>query len=603
MSLERVDSVDPAEIYDYIICGGGTSGCVIAGRLAEDLNAKILVLEAGPDNADLENVHMAGGWSKNFDSETDWNIVTEPMEKVDSRRVNCSRGRFLGGSSGVNGTLCIRGTKQDYDDWGLDEWNGEKMWAYMKKSETFHSKEWHKQDESVHGTSGPLHTEPHDLAPISERVRESLVDAGLPYHPDMFSTGETPHGCGDVPRTVHQGLRSTAADFITKGYHRENITIKTSVMVDKILFSKDNSSEPTATGVSTISKSGAKIDYQARKEVILTAGAYCSPPVLIRSGIGPKEQLEKLDIPVLVNSPGVGANLQDHVLCFIFYEVSEPNLTNDYLAYHDNAIASSYELWKEKKTGVLSTFPFGIFGYARLDERLKDSELWQNAKREAGRDPMGLTKDQPNIEFWNTELYGGPKQYDDFPVDYKHAFAMCTLLFNQHSRGSVTLKTTDPLQNPIVDHAYMQDPLDMLVMSEACRFANEIIMRGSGTKDIIKGSWPADLAHHDFTSREDWEPHVRKHATTCYHASGTCKMGKEGDKMAVLDSRLRVKGVRGLRVADVSSIPRVNNGHTQMVAYAIGEGAAEMIREDAKSGGTRGSGGNEFLKLTPEMRV
>jgi choline dehydrogenase-like flavoprotein len=561
---------------------GGTSGCVIAGRLAQDLDAKILVLEAGPDNADLENVHMAGGWSKNFDSETDWNIVTEPMPAVDNRRVNCSRGRFLGGSSGVNGTLCIRGTKQDYDDWGMDEWTGERMWGYMNKAETFHTKEWHEANMSAHGTEGPLHTEPHDLAPISERVKESLIDLGLPYHADMFSTGESPHGCGDVPRTVHKGIRSTAADFITKKNLRDNITIKTAVTVDKILFSNNDASEPTTTGVSTISKSGTKIDYQARKEVIITAGAYCTPPILMRSGIGPKEELAKHNIPCLVNAPGVGKNLQDHVLCFIFYEVSEPNLTNDYLAYHDNAIAASYAEYVEKKTGILSTFPFGIFGYARLDERLKDSELWKNAKREEGRDPMGLKPSQPNIEFWNTELYGGPKQYADFPVDHKHAFAMCTLLFNQHSRGSVTLSSADPSKNPVVDHAYLQDPLDMLVLSEACAFANDIVMKGSGTKNIIKGSWPADLAHHGYTSREQWEPHVRQHATTCYHASGTCKMGLQGDDMAVLDSRLRVKGVRGLRVADVSVVPRVNNGHTQMVAYGIGEGAAEIIREDEK---------------------
>jgi choline dehydrogenase-like flavoprotein len=595
MSLERVDSVDPTEVYDYIICGGGTSGCVIAGRLAEDLNAKILVLEAGPDNADLENVHMAGGWSKNFDSETDWNIVTEPMPKVDNRQVKVSRGRFLGGSSGVNGTLCIRGTKQDYDDWEMDEWTGEKMFGYMKKAETFHEKGWHKADMSVHGTSGPLHTEPHDLAPISERVRESLVDQGLPYHADMFSTGETPHGCGDVPRTVHQGIRSTAADFITKGYRRENITIKTEVTVNKLLFNKD-SEDLTATGVATISKNGKKIDYQAKKEVIVAAGAYCSPPILMRSGLGPKEQLEKHGIECLVDLPGVGGNLMDHVLCFIFYEVSEPNLTNDHLAYHDNAIASTYALYQEKKTGILSTFPFGIFGYARLDERLQDSPLWTNAHRQSGRDPMGLTPSQPNIEFWNTELYGGPKQYEDFPIDHKHAFAMCTLLFNQHSRGSVTLKSADPMDNPIVDHAYLEDPLDMLVMSEACRFANEIIMKGKGTKDVIKGSWPEGLAHHGFETREEWEPHVREHATTCYHASGTCAMGKSDDPNAVLDSRLRVRGVRNLRVADVSSIPKVNNGHTQMVAYGIGEGAAEMIKEDARNGE------NHFSKLTDDIK-
>lgn len=591
MSPGRVDSAEPVEVYDYIICGGGTSGCVIAGRLAEDLDVKVLVLEAGPDNADLENVHMAGGWSKNFDSETDWNLVTEPMKAVDNRQVKVSRGRFLGGSSGVNGTLCIRGTKQDYDDWQLSEWTGDKMFEYMKRAETFHEKDWHKADQSVHGTSGPLHIEPHDLAPISERVKESMIDQGLPYHPDMFSTGETPHGCGDVPRTVHQGIRTTAADFITKGYKRENITIKTEVTVDRVLLDQ-KAEELTAYGVATITKDGKKVEYQARKEVIVTGGAYCSPPILMRSGLGPKEQLEKHGIECLVDLPGVGGNLMDHVLCFIFYEVSEPNLTNDYLAYHDNAIASTYKLYQEKKTGILSTFPFGIFGYARLDERLKDSELWQNAKRQAGRDPMGLLPNQPNIEFWNTELYGGPKQYADFPIDHKHVFSLCTLLFNQHSRGSVTLKSADPLENPLVDHNYLNDPLDMLVLSEGCRFANEIVMNGKGTKDVIKGSWPADLTHHTNTKREDWESHVKQHATTCYHASGTCAMGKPEDKNAVLDGRLRVRGVRNLRVADVSSVPQVNNGHTQMVAYGIGEGAAEMIKQDAQ---------DSFLKLTPEV--
>ncbi|KAL6704664.1 hypothetical protein ACN47E_007946 [Coniothyrium glycines] len=591
MSLERVDSVDPVGVYDYIICGGGTSGCVIAGRLAENLNVKVLVLEAGPDNANLENVHMAGGWSKLFDSETDWNLVTEPMSKIDDRQVKVSRGRFLGGSSGVNGTLCIRGTKQDYDDWKLSEWTGEKMFAYMKKAETFHEKSWHKAEKSVHGTDGPLHIEPHDLAAISERVKESMIDHGLPYHPDMFSTGETPHGCGDVPRTVHKGIRSTAADFVTKGYKRENITIKTEVTVDRILFDQETS-DLTASGVATISKDGKKVEYQARKEVIITAGAYCSPPILMRSGIGPRDQLEKHGIECVLDLPGVGGNLMDHVLCFTFYEVSEPNITNDYLAFHDDAMASTYKLYQEKKSGLLSTFPFGIFGYARLDERLKDSEVWQNAKRRDGRDPMGLLPHQPNVEFWNTELYGGPKQYTDFPVEHKHVFSLCTLVFNQQSRGSVTLKSADPLENPIIDHNYLDDPLDMLVLSEGCRFANEIVMKGKGTKDVIKGSWPAHLNHHGNTKREDWETHVRQHATTCYHASGTCAMGQAEDKHAVLDGRLRLRGVSRLRVADVSSVPRVNNGHTQMVAYGIGEGAAEMIKEDAQ---------DPLQKLMPEV--
>lgn len=132
---------------------------------------------------------------------------------------------------------------------------------------------------------------------------------------------------------------------------------------------------------------------------------------------------------------------------------------------------------------------------------------------------MGLLPNQPNMEFWNTELYGGPKQYDDFPIDGKHTFAMCNLLFNQRSRGSVTLASADPHDNPVVDHRYLEDPLDMLVMTEACRFANEMVVNGKGTKDVIKGSWPADLTHHKNTSREDWIPHVKQHATTCEFAA------------------------------------------------------------------------------------
>lgn len=212
---------------------------------------------------------------------------------------------------------------------------------------------------------------------------------------------------------------------------------------------------------------------------------------------------------------------------------------------------------------------------------------------------MGLSPSQPNIEMWNTELYGGPKQYDDYPIDGKHTFAMCNLLFNQRSRGTVGLASADPAANPVVDHNYLADPLDLLVMSEACAFANEMVVGGKGTRDVVKGSWPAHLTHHANADRDAWVPHVKQHATTCklilypptpanqtianppgYHPSSTCAMGPAGGADAVLDSRLRVRGVRNLRVADVSSIPRLNNGHTQMVAYGVGEGAAEMIKQD-----------------------
>jgi len=209
---------------------------------------------------------------------------------------------------------------------------------------------------------------------------------------------------------------------------------------------------------------------------------------------------------------------------------------------------------------------------------------------------MGLTPAQPNIEFFSTECYGGPKQYADFPDgENTHAFSLIQELFAPRSRGSVTLKSADPKDNPIVDHNYLSDELDVLVLSEACKFGNEIITQGEGTKAIVSGSWPSNLTHHTHTSREDWVPYVKENATTCksfgyeffstfllsltgYHPGGTCKMGLDNDSMAVLDSALRVRGVKGLRVADTSVMPLLNQGHTQMPAYAIGEKAADLIK-------------------------
>lgn len=347
-----------------------------------------------------------------------------------------------------------------------------------------------------------------------------MIDRGLPFVPDMFTTGETPHGCGHVMRTIHQGIRSTAADFITKGFRRENITIKTDVTVDKVILSKADDGELTATGVLALSKEGAQVSYKARKEVILSAGAYCSPPILLRSGIGPKSELQKHGIECQVDLPGVGKNLQDHVLCFIFYEVSRPDLTLDAQVYHGTSAASTYKLYKDTKTGLLSTFPFGMFAYSRLSDRLQDSPLWTSAPHPPGRDAMHLSAAQPHAEIWNTELYGGPKQLTDFPTDGQHAFAMCPLLFSQRSRGSVTLKSKDCRENPVVDHKYLDDPLDMLVMSEACRLANEIAVKGKGTRDVVKGSWPPHLKHHTYETREQWEGYVREHGTTCkWHSS------------------------------------------------------------------------------------
>ncbi|PQE28213.1 GMC oxidoreductase protein [Rutstroemia sp. NJR-2017a BBW] len=620
-------TLEPEEtVYDYIVCGGGTAGSVVAARLAEDPNTSVLVIEAGQHNSLLENTVMVGGWSQNFDTEADWNITTEPNPGANNRQVKVSRGKFLGGSSGVNGTLCVRGVKQDYDDWDMPGWSGEEVFGYMKKvralyldildwvgisvefgcldyskAENFHGKDWFKANDEVHGKDGLLDVEPHDLAPISNMILDSMADQGLPLHPDMFSTGETPNGCGHAPRTVYKGDRTTSANYFrNKGL---NLGIKTDTTVDKVIL-EGQGSDKRAVAVKVIEKDGTEKEIRANKEIIISGGAYCSPTILMRSGIGAKSELEEHGIDCQVDLPGVGKNLMDHLIVFIFYLTTKPNITNDYLLYRPNALGEAYRQWKEEKRGPLSTFPFGAFAYARLDERLASDPIWNSAPRLPGRDPMGLTKSQPNIEFFSTECYGGPKQYDQFPDgETTHAFSLIAELFSPKSRGTVKLKSKDPKDNPVVDHNYLSEELDIVVLSEACRYANEIIVKGKGTKDIVEGSWPRDLTHHAYTKREEWVPYVKDNATTCksslsllplplpslhprspsntppgYHPGGTCKMGKPTDPLAVLDAELRVRGVKNLRVADTSVMPLLNQGHTQMPAYAIGEKAADLIK-------------------------
>ena len=531
--------------------------------------------------------------------------MSEPGSGVNNRQVKLSRGKFLGGSSGVNGTLCIRGSRQDYDDWGLPGWSGDEFFKYMskvseqtplftifnrreslsnqamcaKQAESFKSKPWFKPVESEHGYTGHLGTEPHDLAPISDLILESFSDKGLGLDHDMFTHGNNPHGCGHATRTVTNGLRTTGADFITNKNKTENVEVVCGAHVDKVLLEKDANGDLVATGVRAILSDGSVFEAKATKEVIVSGGAYCSPNILNRSGIGARDELSRHGIETLVDLPAVGKNLMDHLIVFMFYETDKPGITNDYLVYHGpDAFAKTYQLWKDEKKGFLSTFPFGAFAFARLDERLKDSEVWNKAPRKEGRDPMGLTPRQPNIEFFTTECYGGPKQFDQFPSEGQHAFSMIAELFGPKSRGTVTLRSADPLATPVVDCGYLTDPLDVEVLAEACRFGNEIVMEGKGTKDIVKGSWPPHLKHHTFKTREDWVPYVRENATTCYHASGTCAMGKVDDEKAVVDPELRVKGVKGLRVADCSIMPILHGGHTQMPAYGIGEKAADLIK-------------------------
>lgn len=247
---------------------------------------------------------------------------------------------------------------------------------------------------------------------MGELFLKNYQSKGLPYIPDLFSSGEAANGCGHAMRTTWQGTRTTAADFITKDKKRGNVTVRCNVTVDKVILEKGPDGLLVAKGVEFLDEKGNKAQALAKKEVVICCGTYCSPAVLNRSGIGAKKELDAVGIETLVDIPGIGKNLSDHQLIFIYYELNRAGLTNDEQVNHDpDAYENGKKEWEEKRSGWLSTFPFGSFAFARLNDRLDaENKEWRDMPREPGRDPMGLTAKQPNLEFFHTICYGGPPE-------------------------------------------------------------------------------------------------------------------------------------------------------------------------------------------------
>ena len=372
-----------------------------------------------------------------------------------------------------------------------------------------------------------------------------------------------------------------AAAYVGGKNKRANITILTEALVDKVICSKNSEGGLWAESVQVVLHDKTVKTYKAKEEIILSAGAYSTPPILLRSGIGPKAELEKLGVEVILDSPGVGKNSQDHLLTYLGYEINQPGLTSDHLIWHQGGGEKSGAEWGATQTGFFANFPFGTAAWARLDDRLEDSELWRTAPRKEGRDPMGLDPAlQPHVELLSTECFLMAAETVAAlqpPPDGVFAISIMVVLFGAQSRGYVALRSIDPTDDPIIQNNFFDSDLDTLVMAEGCRLANEMATKGEGLKDVVKGPWPRDRGHMKLTERQQWEEYAKKSAHTSYHPCATCSMGKDGDEMAVVDEELRVRGVKGLRVVDVSVIPTDVQGHTQMIAYAVGENGAELL--------------------------
>jgi choline dehydrogenase len=526
-----------SDVFDYVIVGGGSAGCVLAARLAEDPGLRVLLLEAGP-NPDAEEIRIPAAYSRLFRSRYDWNFVTLPQERADGRAVYWPRGRVLGGSSALNAMIYIRGNRMDYDAW-RDEF-GCTGWGYRELLPYFLRAEDNQRGASpYHGTGGPLAVQ--DLRYKSEHGRHFIAAASRrgAVENDDFN-GPQQDGVGFFQVTQRDGRRCSVADaYLTK--KPDNLTIITNALATGLLIEGGR-----AAGV-TYRKAGRDETARAEAEVILAAGAIGSPQLLMLSGIGPADDLREHGIYVIADTPAVGANLMDHPMVPVLW--STPGVKGLWESTGNTGIAR----WRLTHKGPLTSNIAEAGGFARSDPRLPAPDLqWQVLP--AGFKEQGLTD----------------------PAG--RAMTVLVGLVDVASRGRLKLAARDPRHRPLIDPGYLSDVRDLSALAVGVRMARDYGTAAPLSKICVAELAPGDGVHTDHEMRD----YIRGALVSNYHPAGTCAMG--GDDQAaksrqasVVDPMLRVRGVDGLRVVDASVMPALPRGNTNAPVIAIAERAADLI--------------------------
>jgi len=514
-------------MFDYVIVGAGSAGCVLAARLTEDPEVSVALIEAGPaDTAD--EIHIPVGFPSLFKSRWDWDYDTEPEPGLGDRRAYLPRGRMLGGSSSMNAMVYIRGNRADYDGWaagGAAGWSYEEVLPYFRRAE-----DNERGADDYHGTGGPLAvSEGRSLNPLGEAFLLAAEQAGHPRNSDF--NGASQLGVGRFQLTQRNGMRCSAAvAYLHPAIERPNLTVFTEALAHRVLFDGDR-----AVGVE-ISRGGAVEELRAEREVVLSAGAYGSPHLLLRSGVGPAAVLAPFQIGVVQELP-VGVGLQDHPMVVLNYLTDEESLMT---ALSPENVA----LLQGEGRGPLTSNIGEAGGFFETRSGL------------AG----------PDVQF-----HQAPVLYHQeglgAPVAHGFAFGPCVL--KPGSRGSVTLRSAAPDVAPRIQHNYLTTDEDRQSMIAGLRIAMEI-----ASQPALKSVTTGPFTVPESTTDDDLMAYSRRTAQTVYHPTSTCAIG------AVVDNRLRVLGLQGIRVVDASVMPTVVRGNTNAPTIMIAEKAADMIRED-----------------------
>ena len=526
-------------MYDYVIVGAGSAGCVLALRLTENPSTRVLLLEAGPPD-DADEIHIPAALNLLFQSTYDWDFRTVPQERAAGREIYWPRGRMLGGSSSMNAMIYIRGNRHDYDTWrddyGCSGWGYADLMPYFRRAESNS-----RGADAYHGGTGPLSVS--DLGFQSAMTKAWVAAArecGLPANDDF--NGAQQDGSGFYQVTQKEGRRCSAADaYLRPAMARPNLEVKTDTRVTKVVVEGGR-----AAGVRYLERGTEETAY-VQGEVILSAGAVGSPQLLMLSGIGPADHLREVGIGVVVDSPGVGANLSDHPVV--------------------------PAIWRTPKVPALweKAGPKNLFRW-----QLRHSGPFTSNVAESG----GFSRTRPSLAAPDLQWLALPTPFQNQGLadPATRAFTLLITLVDVGSRGRIWLRSTDPRHKPAIDPAYLSDGTDIAPMVEGVRMAREFAVASPLAKVCTEELAPGPEVHTDAEVR-DW---IRRDLGTLYHPVGTCAMGGDSKLavakiISVVDPELRVRGVEGLRVVDASVMPAVPRGNTNAPTVAIAERAADLI--------------------------